>query len=135
MTYKFLYKLKVFQPDIALFDRNREISCNDIHFIAKNLDGFDINSLKAEWFGLYSDFIIEEKHNFSKLNFDEMWKKILKCHSNIIRYPNLTSLLNAVRALPHSNADLENVFSFIRFQNVIRFRRSLLTLHTYSNRR
>jgi len=91
----FLSKLKVFLPDTALFDSNREISFNDVHFIAKTLDDFDIDSLKAEWIGLYSDFIIEEKH-FSKLNFDEMWKKILKGHSNIIKYPNLTSLLNAI---------------------------------------
>jgi len=85
-------KLKVFLPDAALFDNNREISFNDVHFIAKTLDGFDIDRLKD---GLdYSDFIIEEKHNFSKLNFNEMCKKILKDHSNIIKYPNLTSLLN-----------------------------------------
>jgi len=40
-------------------------------------------------------------------------KKILKCHSNIIRYPNLTSLMNAVRALPHSNANPERTFSLL----------------------
>jgi len=44
-------------------------------FILLQKGDFDIDSLKAEWLRLYSDFIIEEKHNFSKLNFDEMWKK------------------------------------------------------------
>jgi len=53
----FLYKLKVFQPDTALFDK--EISFN-VHFIAKILGGFDTDSLKAEWLGLYFDFIIEK---------------------------------------------------------------------------
>jgi len=42
-----------------------------------------------------------------------MWKKILKGHSDIIKYPNLTSLLNAIRALPHSNADPERTFSIL----------------------
>jgi len=41
----FLYKLKIFQLDTALFDSNREISFNDVHFITKTLSGFDINSL------------------------------------------------------------------------------------------
>jgi len=40
-------------------------------------------------------------------------EKILKCLFNIIRYPNLISLLNAVRALLHSNADSERTFSLL----------------------
>jgi len=74
-----VYKLKVFHPDTALFDSNRKISSNDVHFIAKTLGDVDIDSLKIKWLGLYSDFIIEEKDNLFKLNFDEIWKKILKC--------------------------------------------------------
>jgi len=44
----FLYKLKIFHLDTALFDSNKKISSNDIHFIAKTLGGFDIDSLKAK---------------------------------------------------------------------------------------
>jgi len=51
---------------------------------------------------------VEEKEHFSKVNFDDMWKQILQ-----FKYPNLKSLLNAVRALPNSNADPERTFSFL----------------------
>jgi len=49
----FLYKLKIFQSDANLFDSNREISFNDVYFITKTLDVFDIDNVKTEWFGLY----------------------------------------------------------------------------------
>ena len=37
-----------------------------------------------------------------------MWKKIVRN-----KYPNLKSLVNAVRSLPHSNADPERMFSLL----------------------
>jgi len=110
----FLYKLHIFQPHIALLDNNRETSFNDVSFIAKVLTGFDENGLKEEWLALYHDFTIEEKQNLSTLNFDNMWKEILKRQlNNIAKYPNLKSLLNAIRSLPHSNADSERIFSLL----------------------
>lgn len=110
----FLHKLQVFQPHIALFDNNRETSFNDVFFIAQTLKGFDENGLKEEWLMLASDFTIEEKQNLIKINFDNMWKEILKRQSvNNPKYPNLRSLLNAVRSLPHSNADPERTFSLL----------------------
>jgi len=43
-----------------------------------------------------------------------MWKEILKRQlNNIVKYPNLRSLLNAIRSLPHSNADSERIFSLL----------------------
>lgn len=43
-----------------------------------------------------------------------MWKEILKRQSNnIFKYPNLRSLLNAIRSLPNSNADPERTFSLL----------------------
>jgi len=44
-----------------------------------------------------------------------MWKKILKCQdsNNIDKYPNLKSVLNAVRSLSNSNADSERMFSLL----------------------
>jgi len=64
---------------------------------------------------LHSDFTIMEKQNLSILNFDNMWKEILQYQysTNVIKYPNLKYLLNAIRALPNSNADSERVFSFL----------------------
>jgi len=58
---------------------------------------------------------MEEKQNLFKKTFDEMWKKILKCQdsNNIIKYPNLKSVLNAVQSLPNSNADSERMFSLL----------------------
>ena len=44
------------------------------------------------------------------LNFDEMWKQIFQC---TYQYPNLKSLLNAVKSLPNSNADSERIFSLL----------------------
>src|SRR5580765_5994082 len=105
---KFLLKLKVFNSNVALCSIDRETSFNDVTFVAQTLGGFDENALKKEWHTLHHDFTIAEKEHFSKLNFDEMWKNILKR-----KYPNMKSLLNAVRSLPNSNADPERMFSLL----------------------
>lgn len=108
----FLNKLQVFGPEITLFDSNRKTSCNNVSFIAKTLSGFDENGLKEEWLTLHSDFTNEEKQTLIIINFDNMWKEILKRQfNNISKYPNLISLINAIRSLPHSNADPERTFS------------------------
>lgn len=110
----FLYKLKVFQPQTALFDSDRVTSFNDVSYIAKTIHGFDEDGLKQEWLTLHSDFTIEEKQTLATLNFDGMWKKILKSQCNsIFKYPNLTSFINAIRSLPNSNADPERTFSLL----------------------
>jgi len=44
------------------------------------------------------------------LNFDDMWKQIFK---NAHGYPNLKSIVNAIRSLPNSNADSERIFSLL----------------------
>jgi len=61
-----------------LVDSNRETPFNDVPFIVKILTDFDENGLKEKWLALYHDFTIEEKQNLSTLNFDNMWKEILK---------------------------------------------------------
>jgi len=111
---KFLSKLKILQPQI-LFNNDRETSFNDISFIAKTIGSFDEIALRKEWFSLHSDFTIMEKQNLLILNFDDMWREILQYQysTNVIKYPNLKYLLNAIRALPNSNADSERVFSFL----------------------
>ncbi|KAL6256606.1 hypothetical protein P5V15_012717 [Pogonomyrmex californicus] len=110
---KFLLKLQVFRLFVSLFNTDRETSFNDVSFIAKTIDSVDENALKKEWIALPLDFTMEEKQNLSKLNFDNMWKKILhpKHPNNITKYPNLTNVLNVVRSLPNSNADPERMFS------------------------
>lgn len=110
----FLYKLKVFQPQIALFDSNKVTSFNDVSYIAKTIHGFDEDGLKQEWLILHSDFRIEAKQTLATLNFDGMSKKILKSQcNNILKYPNLISLINAIRSFPNSNADSERTFSVL----------------------
>ncbi|KAK0071476.1 hypothetical protein PV326_001201 [Microctonus aethiopoides] len=49
------------------------------------------------------------KHQLSKLDFDDMWKRICFHQS----YPNLRKLVNAVRSLPNSNANSERIFSYL----------------------
>nr|XP_012219350.1 PREDICTED: zinc finger MYM-type protein 6 isoform X2 [Linepithema humile] len=112
---KFLSKLKVFQGETALREPDRETSFNDVSFIAQTFGGFDQNGLRKEWHTLYLEFTQTEKQNLVKLNFDDMWKQILQCQYSInnSKYPNLKSLLNAVRSLPNSNTDPEKIFSFI----------------------
>ncbi|XP_070515358.1 protein FAM200A-like [Cardiocondyla obscurior] len=105
----FLSKLKVFECNIALCHSDRETSFNDVSYIANTFGGFDIENLKKEWFALQKDFNELEKNLFATLDFDDLWKKIL--HRR--QYPNLKSLLNAVRSLPNSNADSERIFSFL----------------------
>lgn len=111
----FLSKLQVFRPHTTLLNTDRETLFNDVSLIAKTIGDIDEDALKKEWFALPSDFTMEEKQNLSKLNFDNMWKEILQYRypNNIVRYPNLTNVLNAVRALPNSNADPERVFSLL----------------------
>jgi len=75
----FLSKLNVFRPSIVLFESDRKTSFNDVSFVIKTIGGFDEDSLKKEWIALPLDLTIEEKESLSKLNFDNMWKNILKC--------------------------------------------------------
>lgn len=111
----FLQKLKIFRPYTSLFDDNRETTFNDVSFIATTFGDFDQDGLKEEWLQLSADFSSKDKQILSKLKFDEMWKKILQHRNseNVLKYPNLTRLLNAVRSLPNSNADAERIFSFL----------------------
>lgn len=88
----------------------REVSFNNVSFIAQTFGGFDDDGLKKEWFALHQDFTEAEKDSFTMLNLDELWKKIFQ-HTD--RHPNLKSLLNAVRSLPNSNADSERIFSYL----------------------
>ena len=110
INHSFLSKLKVFEADTALRDPNREVSFNNVSFIAQTFGGFDDDGLKKEWFALHQDFTEAEKDSFTMLNLDELWKKIFQ-HTD--RHPNLKSLLNAVRSLPNSNADSERIFSYL----------------------
>lgn len=111
----FLSKLEIFMPRQTFSEDNREISFNDLSFVATTIGGFDENALKEEWQALPFHFTIEERQRLSKLNFDNMWKEIFQ-HNNSTysdKYPNLKSVLNAVRALPNSNADAERMFSVL----------------------
>lgn len=111
----FLSKLQVFGQYESLFNNNRETLFNDISFVIKTIGDFDKDVLKQEWMTLASDFTMGEKQRFSKLNFDNMWKEILQCRdaNNIVKYPNLTNVLNIIRSLPNSNADSERMFSLL----------------------
>ncbi|EZA46423.1 hypothetical protein X777_00172, partial [Ooceraea biroi] len=60
---KFLFKLQVFEPRIALFDSNRETSFNDVSFISKHLGGFYDHGLKEERLALYHNFTIDDKQS------------------------------------------------------------------------
>lgn len=108
-------KLQVFRPSISLLDSNRETSFQHISFIAKNLGGFNEESLRKEWFALPTDLTLKEKEELSKLTFDDMWKRILQCQlsNNTYKYPTLRNVLSAVRSLPNSNADPERTFSIL----------------------
>ncbi|KAL6417908.1 hypothetical protein ACFW04_014250 [Cataglyphis niger] len=92
---KFLSKLTVFQFNTALCSVDKKTSFNNFSFIVQTLGGFDENAFKKEWNALH-------------LDFTTMWKEILKR-----TYPNIKSLLNAIRSLPNSNADPERTFSLL----------------------
>ncbi|XP_066598916.1 zinc finger protein 862-like [Prorops nasuta] len=112
---EFLTKLEVLKSESALLGSNRNDTFNNISVITeKTLEKYQEEDLKMEWILLYSDTTDEEKTKFAQLNFDEMWKNILKTNNNgTVKYPNLTKLLSAVRCLPHSNADPERTFSVL----------------------
>lgn len=108
----FLSQFVVLLPHIALDYPDREKSFYNIFYIAKTFGGFDSDGLKKEWFALYSDLTVIEKENLKKLNFDNMWIKILQeQYSNKTKYQNLKSPLNCIRSLPNSNVDPERIFS------------------------
>ncbi|XP_011868672.1 PREDICTED: uncharacterized protein LOC105562439 isoform X1 [Vollenhovia emeryi] len=111
----FFSKLQVFLPHTALLSNDRATTYNDVSFIARTIGGFNGNGLKREWFKLSSDFTIPEKQSLSKLNFDDMWIKILQSRylTDEIKYPHLQSLLNSIRALPNSNTNPDRIFSLL----------------------
>ena len=55
------------------------------------------------------------KEEWSELSFDDMCSAIASSCTNSGHkmFPNLTSLLNRVRTLPHSNAEAERAFSML----------------------
>ncbi|XP_066583780.1 protein FAM200A-like [Prorops nasuta] len=111
---EFLKNLRVLKADIALQQCDREKSFDDISLIAKSLGDYDETKLKEEWVSLYNKITDEEKVKLSQLNFDDMWKNILKIDINGSKnWPNLSKLLSKVRCLPHSNADPERTFSVL----------------------
>lgn len=63
MHNQFLSALKVFLPQIALNDTDRNGSFNYISFITKTIGGFDENNLKKEWFELHLEFTETEKQS------------------------------------------------------------------------
>jgi len=57
-----------------------------------------------------------------------MWKQVLQ--TNVIRYPNLTLLLNVIRSLPNSNADSERIFFICtRYKNKKRNKLALTSMN------
>ncbi|XP_011159374.1 uncharacterized protein LOC105195594 [Solenopsis invicta] len=110
----FLSKLQAFSPSNSLYSIDREASFNDVAFVARTFGDFDEDALKREWMALPLDFTINEQQNLSKLNFDNMWRKIAHCRypNDIAKYPHLTNVLNLVRSLPNSSTDPE-MFSLL----------------------
>lgn len=112
----FLSNLKVFHPNIVLSNTDKEVFnllFKHVSFVAKTIGGFDEINLKKEWCALHSEFTITEKQNLSKLEFDDMWIQIFQRDSSNIKFSNLRSLVNSIRAFPNSNADSERVFSML----------------------
>ncbi|KYN14906.1 hypothetical protein ALC57_12881 [Trachymyrmex cornetzi] len=93
---------KIQNTKFSIFIDETSDICND------NRKPFPIRILRGP-------LTIDEKESLSKLNFDNMWKTILKRQhpNNTAKYPNLTSVLNCIRSLPNSNADPERTFSLL----------------------
>ncbi|CAL1678305.1 unnamed protein product [Lasius platythorax] len=110
----FLYCVAVFNNKIALFECDRESTVLKVLQVNHRLGKLvDVNEMRSEWKSLY-EVDLPTKSDWSKLSFDDMWIQIgLYSVDNKIRFPNLGSLLSVVRALPHSNAEAERVFSII----------------------
>ena len=80
----------------------------------ETLGSYDVTELSKEWQSLL-ELSPEIKKKWSKLSFDDMWSFIaVFCTEAQNRMlPNLTSLLNRARTLPHSNAEAERAFSML----------------------
>lgn len=109
----FLSCVACFRPQTA-FHADRETSFPRIWKAALQLGSFDEITLKKEWQTLL-ELSSEEKDKWSNLSFDEMWSGIgvSSSFNGEQRFPQLTSLVNLIRTLPHSNAEAERSFSMI----------------------
>ena len=82
--------------------------------ICQKLGSFDQIAIGNEWRSLF-ELSPEIKEQWSKLSFDEMCIAIGVFTTNKGRkmFPNLSSLWNRVRSLPHSDAEAERGFSML----------------------
>ncbi|XP_066599919.1 protein FAM200A-like [Prorops nasuta] len=110
----FFKYLTILDYKCSLFDSDRDSSAT---ILLKINNLFNIGNeieLKQEWFSLHNNESVNQKDAWSKMSFDDMWIKISQttCEGKE-KYPQLKSLLNIVRSLPHSNAEAERCFSII----------------------
>jgi len=115
-----LNKLKIFEQKFVLQqedeeNRQNESVVQDVLFVAKRFGGFNEDILQKEWQCLNVNFTLEQKVKIINLDFDNAWKTILatKKADGTFKYPTMTKLINAIRSLPHSNADAERTFSML----------------------
>lgn len=116
---KFLTLFNIFDPKFFFNHEDKEDrmdkSLLHVIFIARRIGGFNEEMLQKEWRCQDMDFSSEQRKQIMTLNFDNAWKTILasKDADGKFKYPMLTKLVNAIRALPNSNADSERVFSML----------------------
>ncbi|XP_076284710.1 zinc finger protein 862-like [Lasioglossum baleicum] len=102
-------------PSIVLLNSDRNSSFLNVAAVAQKLGNFSAEDLQNEWNILYFGTSQSQKDRWALLSFDGMWMDIgmQKNSDNCPIFPHLTSLVNAVRCLPHSNAEAERVFSLL----------------------
>lgn len=111
----FLRCVAVFEGKSALLDPDRESTIRKVLYVNHRLGRIiEEQSIKNEWKSLY-EVDLARKLEWSKLSFDNMWTKISLSNTveGDLRFQNLRSLLNNVRSLPQSNAEVERAFSLI----------------------
>ena len=109
----FLSCVAVFRPQVAFYSKRSE-TFPRVWKVCQDLGSFDRIGMQKEWNSLLE--IGEElKVKWSKLSFDQMWSTIgeFSTISGEKLFLNLTSGLNLVRSLPHSNAEAERGFSML----------------------
>ena len=110
---RFLSCVSIFRSQTALY-ADREKTFPRVWKVCQTLGSFQQTEMANELQSLL-EISPQIKEEWSKLSFDDMCLAIASFNmdSEHKMFPNLTSLLNRVRTLPHFNAETERAFSML----------------------
>lgn len=127
---KFLMSLNFLNPEIALGERDNSSDQIIYNIIERFPSKFDKLQVAQEWRKLPDDFSEEEIQLLKVMNIEDFWHKVssIKGPDDKYMFENIAKVAQLCLSLPHSNADVERLFS--KVTNIKTYHRNKLRTET-----